>query len=78
MRIILANKNCDDTINENTKYTKRNIYVTMKTICPPGYNHNGFMATHAPGHMMYVDIVVIIGRAHCFHDYIYITPILLL
>ena len=25
----------------------------MKTMCPPGYHHNGFMATHAPGHMMY-------------------------
>ena len=78
MRIILDVIIRDDVINENTKYTKRNIYAIMKTMCPPGYNHNGFMATHAPGHMMYVDIVVIIGRAHCFHDYIYITPILLL
>ena len=25
----------------------------MKTMCPPGYHHNGFMATHALGHMMY-------------------------
>ena len=23
----------------------------MKTMCPPGYHHNGFMATHALGHM---------------------------
>ena len=23
----------------------------MKTMCPPGYQHNGFVATH--GHMMY-------------------------
>ena len=23
----------------------------MKTMCPPGYDHNGF-ATHALGHMM--------------------------
>ena len=22
-------------------------------MCPPGYHHNGFMATHALGHMMY-------------------------
>ena len=44
----------------------------MKTMCPPGYHHNGFVATHAPGHMMY-------GCFHdCFHDCIYITPILLL
>ena len=75
----------------------------MKTMCPPGYHHNGFVAAHALGHMMYgynstscaqvhhvtvhhvpkcmschKAIVVITGRAHCFHDYIYITPILLL
>ena len=30
----------------------RNIYVIMKTMCPPGYHHNGFMATHALGHMI--------------------------
>ena len=25
----------------------------MKTMCPPGYHHNGFVATHALGHMRY-------------------------
>ena len=25
----------------------------MKTMCPPGYHHNGSVATHALGHMMY-------------------------
>ena len=25
----------------------------MKTMCPPGYHHNGPVATNAPGHMMY-------------------------
>ena len=34
-----------------------NIYAIMKTImktmCPPGYHHNGFVATHALGHMRY-------------------------
>ena len=25
----------------------------MKTMCPPGYHHNGFVAIHALGHMMY-------------------------
>ena len=25
----------------------------MKTMCPPSYHHNGFVATHALGHMMY-------------------------
>ena len=29
------------------------IYVIMKTMCPPGYHHNGFVATHVLGHMMY-------------------------
>ena len=24
----------------------------MKTMCPPGYHHNGFVTTHALGHMM--------------------------
>ena len=35
------------------KQDGRNIYVIMKTMCPPGYHHNGFVATHALGHMMY-------------------------
>ena len=25
----------------------------MKTMCPPGYHHNGFVAAHELGHMMY-------------------------
>ena len=25
----------------------------MKTMCPPGYHHNVFVATHALGYMMY-------------------------
>ena len=25
----------------------------MKTMCPPGYHRNGFVATHALRHMMY-------------------------
>ena len=93
----------------------------MKTMCPPGYHDNGFVATHALGHMIYSytllipmnqrvlnkqskesnslvhwyqqcvmvhhvpkcmschrAIAVITERAHCFHGYIYITPILLL
>ena len=28
------------------------IYVIMKTMCPPGYHHNGFVANHALGHMI--------------------------
>ena len=33
------------------------IYVIMKTMCPPGYHHNGFVAPL--GHMMYVIMYVI-------------------
>ena len=57
-------------------------------MCPPGYHHNGLEATHTLGHMIcpsmpkcmscHKAIAVITGRAHCFHDCIYITPILLL
>ena len=35
------------------KQDERNIYVIMKTLHPPGYHDNGFLATHAPGHIMY-------------------------
>ena len=37
------------------KQDERNtyIYVIMKTMCPPGYHHSGFVATHALGHIMY-------------------------
>ena len=34
------------------KQDERNIYVIMKTMCLPGYHHNGFVATHVLGHMM--------------------------
>ena len=44
----------------------------MKTMCPPGYHHNGFVTTHALGHMYGMSceqaIIVITGRAHCFRD----------
>ena len=57
----------------------------MKTMCPSGYHHNGFVATHALGHMMNNGATahhvpkciichiatVVAGRAHCFHDCIY-------
>ena len=35
------------------KQDERNIYVIMKTMCPLGYHHSGFMATQALGHLMY-------------------------
>ena len=36
------------------KQDGRNIYAIMKTMCPPSYCHNGFVATHAIKHTMYV------------------------
>ena len=32
----------------------------MKTICPPSYHHNGFLATHELGHMMYGFTVLVL------------------
>ena len=32
------------------------IYVIMKTMFPPSYHHNGFVANYALGHMMYICI----------------------
>ena len=29
------------------------MYAIMKTMSPPGYHHNGFVATHGFGHVMY-------------------------
>ena len=52
----------------------------MKEMCPPGYHHNGFVAAHTFGHMIY-------GYAHNENDepyimyprhiyiYIYVFPI---
>ena len=58
------------------KQDVHNIYVIMKTMCHSGYHHNGFVATHALGHMVYgcmschKTIMVTYGRVYCFHDYI--------
>ena len=35
------------------KQDERNIYVIMKTMCPPDYHHDGSVVTHALGHTMY-------------------------
>ena len=43
----------------------------MKTMCPPGYHVAKYMSCHKA-------IAMITGRAYCFHDCTYITPILLL
>ena len=44
------------------------IYPIMKTMCPPGYHHSGFVATHTLGRI----------KTHRFHAFICITTILLL
>ena len=41
-----------------SKRKKRRFYLfhfleIIKTMCPPGYHHNGFVETDALGHMMY-------------------------
>ena len=54
----------------------------MKTMCPSGYPHKIFVATHALGHIITITSVAtkqlcITRRAHCFLDRIYISLILL-
>ena len=51
------------------------------TMYPSSYHHSSFVVIHALGPKCmscYKAIVVITRRAHCFRDYIYITPILLI
>ena len=48
------------------------IYVITKTMCPPGYHHNDFVATHALGHMMYGCTVVRLYIYIYIYLYIYI------
>ena len=95
-----SNTRCSLLVNPNhtdESWARRNtciwiiyvyIYVIMKTMCPPGYHHNGFVATHALGYMSahhlpkcmscHKATAETTGREHCFHDCIYITLILLL
>ena len=48
------------------KQDERNIYVIMKTMCPPGYHRNGFVTIHALGHMMCSFIQnIFINRTSC-------------
>ena len=42
------------------KQDQYDIYFIMRTMCPPGYHHNGFVATHVP---------------KCIYTYIYILYI---
>ena len=45
----------------------------MKTVCPSGYNHNGFVATHALGHMMYGSLSILTNLLRTDNDQIYTT-----
>ena len=46
----------------------------MKTMCPPCYDHNGFVGTHVLGHMMYgYHVIMCINRTYIYiYIYIYI------
>ena len=50
----------------------------MKTLCPPGYHHNGFVETHALGHMMYGFIYIahdVRFHVSCIYIYIYLSTL---
>ena len=56
------------TQNSQKKYGS-NIYVITKRMCPPGYHHNGFVATHTLGHMMYAYTLVCNHEKKCPSGY---------
>ena len=47
------------------KQDEFNIYAIVKTMCTPGYHHNGFVATDALGHMMY-GYTLLVPCAHVY------------
>ena len=64
-------------------------YAIMKTMCPPGYHHNGSVAAHVPEHMIYTCAQVYeLPQSHCGDNregtlfsgwhiyYAHLTPIL--
>ena len=62
-----------------TEYTFKNVSTTVFFNLFTLYTMSILYIYHVPKCMScHKAIVVITGRAHCFHDYIYITPILLL
>ena len=42
----------------------------MKTMCPPGFHHNGFVATHALGHMMYGYTLLVPMNQHIYYAHL--------
>ena len=69
------------------KQDEHSIYVIMKTMCLPGYHHNGFVATHALGHMsslcvvdhlrplIYTYIYIYIYIYHRYNWFTFFTPV---
>ena len=58
--------------DEHNIYVYVYVFVIMKTMCPPGYHHNGFVATYTLGHIMYVIKCKIYIYIHIYNIYIYI------
>ena len=52
-------------------YTYLYIYIIMKTMCPPGYHHNAFVATHPLRYInvTYVNIYYIYYISYILHIY---------
>ena len=72
------------TAQISQKQGDRNICAIIKTMYAPGYHRNGFVATHALGHMMFgchkafkvitrKDIVFMIVYTLYIYIYIYIS-----
>ena len=50
------------------KQDGRNIYAIMKIMCLHGYHHNGFVATHALGHMITVCVCCLCTSCAQVHE----------
>ena len=51
------------------------IYAITKTMCPPGYHHNGFVAPHALEHSVCNGSLIYI-YIYMSHIYIYIYQVI--
>ena len=53
------------------------INIIIKTMCPSGYDHNGFVPTYALGHMMYgYTLLVLLNIYMYIYIFIYIYILL--
>ena len=55
-KFILCEKNSEDACILYILYI---LHPILKTMCPPGYHHNGFVATHGLRHVMYGCILLV-------------------